>query len=130
LRLHRGRIRLPLIEVGQAFTGCPTTRFPSLDGRGSRGGWSAKNLILYQIDHPHPNPPPSRGRAFGGIAWGYWTDCLCPSRSQRDRHRGRPHVRLFRFARWLRYPRQNTAGLAERDVLTSNQLRNIKEMTG
>jgi hypothetical protein len=53
---------------GRASAGCPTTRFPSLDGRGLRGGWSDKILISQQFYHPHPDPPPSRGRAISGIA--------------------------------------------------------------
>jgi hypothetical protein len=60
-------------KVERTSAVCPTTRFPSLDGRGLRGGWSDKILISHQFYHSHPNPPPfyrpgSRGRAISGIA--------------------------------------------------------------
>jgi hypothetical protein len=46
----------------------PTTRFPSLDGRELRGGWSDKIWNSHQSYHPHPDLPPSRERAISGIA--------------------------------------------------------------
>jgi hypothetical protein len=44
----------------------PLLLLPSLDGRGLRGGCKTslfQNLKTLK-NHPHPNPPPSRGREY------------------------------------------------------------------